>query len=39
MSTSKETIGWRCAKRNENCKIVIHTLKTIGEFGQWNGSK
>ncbi|CAF3322392.1 unnamed protein product [Rotaria socialis] len=37
MSTAKETIGWRCARRNVNCKAVIHTLKTTGEFSRWNG--
>ncbi|CAF2092156.1 unnamed protein product [Rotaria magnacalcarata] len=34
---AKETIGWRCARRNVNCKAVIHTLKTTGEFSRWNG--
>lgn len=37
MSTAKETIGWRCARRNVNCKAVIHTLKTKYEFSRWNG--
>lgn len=37
MSTAKETIGWRCSRRNVNCKAVIHTLKTTGEFSRWNG--
>ncbi|CAF3515474.1 unnamed protein product, partial [Rotaria sp. Silwood2] len=37
MSTAKETIGWRCIRRNVNCRAVIHTLKTTGEFSRWNG--
>ena len=37
MTETKSTIGWRCVKRNENCKAVIYTLKTTGEFSHWNG--
>ena len=37
MSTGKETIGWRCARRDENCPATIHTLKRTGEFTRWNG--
>ena len=36
MSTAKATIGWHCARRNMNCKAVMHTLKTTGEFSHWN---
>ncbi|CAM4979800.1 unnamed protein product [Rotaria socialis] len=36
MSITKETIGWRCARRSENCKAVIYTFKTTGEFSHWN---
>ena len=36
MSTVKATIGWRCARRNKNCKAVIHALKTTGKFSHWN---
>ena len=27
MSAAKHTIGWRCARRDENCKATIHTSK------------
>ena len=37
MSIAKETTGWRCARRNENCKAVIHISKQIGQFSYWNG--
>ncbi|CAF1635721.1 unnamed protein product, partial [Adineta ricciae] len=37
MNTAKETIGWRCAKRSENCKAVIHTSRITGRFSKWNG--
>lgn len=36
MSEAKETTGWRCAKRNENCKAVIHLSKQTGQFSHWN---
>ncbi|CAF1017466.1 unnamed protein product [Rotaria sordida] len=32
MSTAKETTGWRCARRNEKCKAVIHVPKQTGQF-------
>jgi hypothetical protein len=37
MSMAKETTGWRCARRNENCKAVIHISKQTGQFSNWNG--
>ncbi|CAF4735879.1 unnamed protein product [Rotaria sp. Silwood1] len=37
MSMAKETTGWRCARRNENCKAVIHISKQTGQFSHWNG--
>jgi hypothetical protein len=37
MNETKSMIGWRCSKRNENCKAVIYTLKSTGEFSRWNG--
>jgi hypothetical protein len=37
MSTGKKTTGWRCAKRNENCKAVIHVSNETGQFSHWNG--
>ncbi|CAF4189714.1 unnamed protein product [Rotaria magnacalcarata] len=37
MSTAKQTSGWRCSRRDENCRVVIHTLKRTGEFTHWNG--
>ena len=37
MNETKETIDWRCVKRNENCKAVIYTTKSTGEFSHWNG--
>lgn len=37
MNETKETIGWRCVKRNENCKAVIYTIKSTGDFSHWNG--
>ncbi|CAF1094513.1 unnamed protein product [Rotaria sp. Silwood1] len=37
MSTAKQTIGWRCSRRDENCRVVIHTLKKTGEYSHWNG--
>ena len=37
MNETKTTIGWRCVKRNENCKAVIYTLKISGEFSHWSG--
>ncbi|CAF3439482.1 unnamed protein product, partial [Rotaria sp. Silwood2] len=36
MSTAKQSIGWRCVRRDMNCKAVIHTSKTTGEFSHWN---
>ncbi|CAF1061346.1 unnamed protein product [Adineta steineri] len=37
MSDTKTTVGWRCVKRSENCKAVIYTKKSSGEFDSWNG--
>ena len=37
MSEAKETTGWRCSKRNENCKAVIHISKQTEQFSHWNG--
>ncbi|CAF4161369.1 unnamed protein product [Rotaria magnacalcarata] len=37
MSMAKETTSWRCARRNENCKAVIHISKQTGQFSHWNG--
>lgn len=37
MRMAKETTGWRCARRNENCKAVIHISKQTGKFSHWNG--
>ncbi|CAF1103171.1 unnamed protein product, partial [Rotaria magnacalcarata] len=37
MSMAKETTGWRCVRRNENCKAVIHISKQTGQFSHWNG--
>ena len=37
MNETKNTIGWRCVKRNENCKAVIYTGKISGKFDHWNG--
>ncbi|CAF4009467.1 unnamed protein product [Rotaria sp. Silwood2] len=37
MSMAKETTGWRCARRNENCKAVIHISKQTGQSSHWNG--
>jgi hypothetical protein len=34
MNETKTLIGWRCSKRNENCKAVIYTLKSTGEFSR-----
>ncbi|CAF1168612.1 unnamed protein product [Rotaria sordida] len=38
MSTAKKSIGWRCVRRDMNCKAVIHTSKITGEFSHWNGT-
>ncbi|CAM4988528.1 unnamed protein product [Rotaria socialis] len=38
MSTAKQSIGWRCARRDMNCKAVIHTSRVTGEFDHWNGT-
>ncbi|CAF2107924.1 unnamed protein product [Rotaria magnacalcarata] len=38
MSTAKQSIGWRCAGRDMNCKAVIHTSRVTGEFDHWNGT-
>ena len=38
MGEGKETIGWRCARRDENCKAVIHVEKETGQFSRWNGA-
>lgn len=37
MGMAKETTGWRCARRSENCKAVIHISKQTGQFSYWNG--
>ena len=37
MNETKDMIGWRCVKRNENCKAAIYTLKSTGMFDHWNG--
>lgn len=37
MNETKDMIGWRCVKRNENCKATIYTLKSTGKFDHWNG--
>jgi len=34
---NKKCIGWRCVKRNEQCKAVIYTSKSTGLFSHWNG--
>ncbi|CAF1416309.1 unnamed protein product [Adineta ricciae] len=34
---SKDATGWRCARRNENCKVVIHISKLTGKLKAWNG--
>ncbi|CAF1207298.1 unnamed protein product [Didymodactylos carnosus] len=30
ISETKNTVGWRCVRRNENCKAVVYTLKESG---------
>ncbi|CAF3409905.1 unnamed protein product [Rotaria socialis] len=37
MSESKATFAWRCSKRTEHCKAVIHTSKVTSKFSHWNG--
>lgn len=37
MNETKDMIGWRCVKRNQNCKATIYTLKSTGKFDHWNG--
>ncbi|CAF1298853.1 unnamed protein product [Didymodactylos carnosus] len=37
MNETKDYFGWRCVKRNENCKAVIYTFKSTGQFSHWNG--
>ena len=37
MNETKDTIGWRCVKRNENCKAVIYTGRITEKFNHWNG--
>lgn len=37
MNETKTTVDWRCVKRNENCKAVIYTVKSSGEFSHGNG--
>ncbi|CAF1468279.1 unnamed protein product, partial [Adineta ricciae] len=37
MNETKDCIGWRCVRRNENCKAVIYTFKSNGLFSHWNG--
>jgi hypothetical protein len=37
MNETTDMIGWRCVKRNENCKATIYTLKSTGKFDHWNG--
>ncbi|CAM4847238.1 unnamed protein product, partial [Rotaria magnacalcarata] len=37
MSESKATFAWRCSKRAEHCKAVIHTSKVTRKFSHWNG--
>ncbi|CAF0843291.1 unnamed protein product [Adineta ricciae] len=37
MGMSKKTTGWRCARRKENCKAVIHISKETGKIQEWNG--
>ena len=37
MNETKNTIGWRCARRDENCKAVIYTFKSTQQFSHWNG--
>ena len=36
MNETKEFMGWRCVKRNEQCKAVIYTFKSTGQFSHWN---
>ncbi|CAF2135405.1 unnamed protein product [Rotaria magnacalcarata] len=38
MSTAKQSIGWRCARRDMNCKAIIHTSRVTGKFDHWNGT-
>ncbi|CAF1160736.1 unnamed protein product [Rotaria sp. Silwood1] len=37
MNQTKDTIGWRCVRRDENCKSVFYTFKSIEQFNHWNG--
>lgn len=37
MSTTKEMISWCCARRADNCKAVIYTVKNTGEVSHCNG--
>ena len=37
MNEPKNTIGWRCTRRDENCKAVIYTFKSTQQFSHWNG--
>ena len=37
MNMAEETTTWWCARRNENCKVVIHISQQIVQFSQWNG--
>ncbi|CAF4438274.1 unnamed protein product, partial [Rotaria socialis] len=37
LNETKNAVGWRCARRDLNCKAVIYTLKNTQEFSHWNG--
>ncbi|CAF2712388.1 unnamed protein product [Rotaria sp. Silwood2] len=37
MNETQNTVGWRCARRDLNCKAVIYTFKNTQEFSHWNG--
>ena len=37
MNETRNTVGWRCARRDLNCKAVIYTFKNTQEFSHWNG--
>ncbi|CAF4560152.1 unnamed protein product, partial [Rotaria magnacalcarata] len=37
LNETKNAVGWRCTRRDLNCKAVIYTFKNTQEFSHWNG--